>query len=346
MPVGTQGTVKSVTPRMLAEVGASVVLANTYHLYLRPGPDVVEAAGGLHQFMAWPGPMLTDSGGFQVFSLSKLRRVTGEGVLFRSHIDGSQHFLGPEESMAIQNRLGADIIMAFDFFPPYPCERADAIQSVERTAAWARRCRMAHQRPDQALFGIVQGSVWEDLRRESASGLVELDFPGYAIGGLSVGEPKSAMYDMVAATAPCLPYDRPRYLMGVGSPEDVVEAVRYGVDMFDCVLPTRNARHGTLLTFNGSLQVRRAEHARDQGPLEEGCDCYTCTTFGRSYLRHLFKANELLGLTLATVHNLRFFFRLMEKIQLAIAGGTLDALAGHFREVYPERSTSGRGIPV
>lgn len=337
MPVGTQGTVKGMTPRLLAEVGASVLLANTYHLYLRPGPEVVELHGGLHQFTTWPGPLLTDSGGFQVFSLAHLRRVTGQGVSFRSHIDGSEHFLGPEESVVIQNRLGADIIMAFDFFPPYPCERVEAARSVELTTDWARRSRAVHGREDQALFGIVQGAVWEELRSESARQLVELDFPGYAIGGLSVGEPKHAMYDMVAATTPHLPYERPRYLMGVGSPEDVVEAVRHGVDMFDCVLPTRNARHGTLLTFQGSLQVRRAGLARELGPLEEGCDCYTCTTFSRSYLRHLFKAGELLGMTLATIHNLRFFFRLMERIQLAIASDGLEQLAGELGQAYGAR---------
>jgi len=345
MPVGTQGTVKGMTPRQLAEAGASMLLANTYHLYLRPGPEVIEEAGGLHRFAAWPGPLLTDSGGFQVFSLANLRKVTEHGVRFRSHIDGSEHFLGPEESVLIQNRLGADIIMAFDFFPAYPCQRGEAARSVELTTAWARRCRAAHGREDQALFGIVQGAVWEDLRKESARGLVELDFPGYAIGGLSVGEPKPAMYEMVATTTPHLPWDRPRYLMGVGSPEDVVEAVRHGVDMFDCVLPTRNARHGTILTFHGSLQVRKAGLARDPGPLEEGCDCYTCASFSRSYLRHLFKTGELLGMTLATIHNLRFMFRLMERVQLAIAGDGLENLAAQLREAYGLRRAGGKGFP-
>ena len=336
MPVGTAGTVKGVTPDMLRAVGASIVLANTYHLYLRPGDEVVAALGGVHRFSAYGGPMLTDSGGFQVFSLARLRKITEKGVDFRSHLDGSPHFIGPEESIGIQNRLGADIIMAFDYFPSYPCEYGDARESVELTTRWARRSLQAHTNSEQALFGIVQGAVWEDLRRQSAEELVPLDFPGYAIGGLSVGEPKRDLYRMVQATAQLLPEDKPRYLMGVGSPEDIVQAVSQGVDMFDCVLPTRNARHGTFFTAQGRLQIRNARYAEDPHPLEAGCDCYTCQGFSRAYLRHLFKANELLGYTLASIHNLRYFIRLMGEIRQAIAGGWFEELGRTVAGAYPQ----------
>ena len=335
MPVGTAGTVKGVTPRMLHELGTSVVLANTYHLYLRPGDGIVAKLGGIHRFSGYPGPMLTDSGGFQVFSLARLRKVTEAGVEFRSHLDGSRHFIGPEESIGIQNRLGADIIMAFDFFPPYPCSYQEALESVELTSRWAQRSAGAHACAKQGLFGIVQGSVWEDLRHQSVAQLKELDLPGYAIGGLSVGEPKGELYRMVRATAPLLPADKPRYLMGVGSPEDIVEAVAQGVDMFDCVLPTRNARHGTFFTGNGRMQIRNARYAEDPRPLEPDCDCYTCQTFTRAYLRHLFKSNELLGYTLASIHNLRFFLRLMQRAREAISRGRFEAMRRAVAQAYP-----------
>ncbi len=335
MPVGTQATVKTMAPHEVAGLGARIILSNTYHLFLRPGHELVRAAGGLHRFMAWDGAVLTDSGGFQVFSLSDLRKITEDGVKFRSHLDGSEKFLSPELATEVQNALGADIIMAFDECTPYPCEHDYARSSLERTARWLGRCLAAHRRPDeQALFGIVQGSTFADLRAESARRTVAHDCPGYAIGGLSVGEPKPVMHEMLEVTVPYLPADRPRYLMGVGSPEDLVEGVWRGIDMFDCVLPTRIARHGTVFTRRGKLVVRNATYARDWQPIDEGCDCYTCQHFSRAYIRHLLKAEEVLGQRLCTIHNLRFLIRLMEEMRAALRAGTLAAYRKDFYALW------------
>lgn len=330
MPVGTQGSVKGMSPHELVEMGASIILGNTYHLYLRPGTEVVREAGGLHRFMGWNGAILTDSGGFQVFSLAQLRRVEEEGVWFRSHLDGSAHFIGPEESIRIQEALGSDIAMAFDECPPYPCDAEPLRRAVERTLRWARRCREAHRRDDQALFGIVQGGVDRALREACAQELIELDFPGYAIGGLSVGEPKELMYQAIEWTNAVLPQERPRYLMGVGTPEDLLNGIARGVDMFDCVLPTRNARHGNVFTAQGNISVKSARYARDFTPLDPECGCYVCRHFTRAYIRHLLKANELLGLRLTTYHNLAFLLRLMEEARRRIETGEF---AGWSREV-------------
>jgi queuine tRNA-ribosyltransferase len=319
MPVGTQATVKTMNPHELIEIGVEILLSNTYHLFLRPGHELVRDAGGLHRFMQWPRSILTDSGGFQVFSLSPLRKIDEEGVTFRSHISGETFFLSPEKATEVQNALGADIIMAFDECPPYPADREYVLQSLERTLRWARRCQLAHRRPeDQALFGIVQGGMEFDLRRRAVEALVELDFPGYAIGGLSVGEPKELMYEVLEYTAPLLPADKPRYLMGVGAPEDLVEGVWRGVDMFDCVLPTRIARNGTVWTRQGKVVVRNGTYARDFRPLDPECSCYTCRHFTRAYIRHLLKAGEILGLRLTTYHNVYFLVRLMQDIRQAI----------------------------
>lgn len=338
MPVGTQASVKTLSPHEVAETGAEIILANTYHLFLRPGHELVAEAGGLHRFMRWDRAILTDSGGFQVFSLAELRKITEEGVEFRSHLDGSKQFLSPEKAIQVENALGADIIMAFDECTPYPCEREYARKSLALTTRWAARCKAAHARPDeQALFGIVQGSVYADLRRESARQIVELDFPGYAVGGLSVGEPKQLMAEMLEVTVPELPADRPRYLMGVGAPEDLVEGVWRGIDMFDCVSPTREARHGAVLTRDGRLNIKGAAFARDWGPIEEGCDCYACRHFSRAYIRHLIKADELLGLRLCSIHNIRFLVRLMEEIRAAITAGRLAEFRQAFYERWPVR---------
>lgn len=322
MPVGTQATVKSMAPRDLDEVGAQIVLGNTYHLYLRPGHELVAEAGGLHGFMNWQKPILTDSGGFQVFSLAKLRDISEDGVVFRSHIDGSKHFFTPEKVMEIEQALGADIAMAFDVCSPYPAPKEQVVAALEKTTRWAVRCKDCHTREDQALFGIVQGGLFHDLRRRSAEELIELDFPGYGIGGLSVGEPKPLMYECLDELMPLMPKDKPRYLMGVGSPDCLVEGVARGVDMFDCVLPTRIARNGTVFTRRGKLVVRNAEYARDFAPMEEGCGCYACRNFSRAYIRHLIKANEILGLRLTTIHNLHFLLRLMQEIRQNITAGT------------------------
>lgn len=324
MPVGTQATVKATAPWELEELGAQIILSNTYHLYLRPGADLVAEAGGLHRFMAWPRPILTDSGGFQVFSLASLRQISEEGVSFRSHLDGSSHFLTPEKVMELEENLGADIAMAFDECLPYPVEYAEARAAMERTARWAARCRAAHRREDQAVFGIVQGATYAELRHESARRTVELDFPGYGIGGLSVGEPKEMMYEMLEETVPLLPEDRPRYLMGVGSPDALLEGVARGIDMFDCVLPTRIARNGTVFTRQGRIIVRDARYARDFSPLDEGCDCPACRHFTRAYIRHLLHTHEILGLRLTTLHNLRFLLRMMEEIRQRLEDGTFS----------------------
>lgn len=330
MPVGTRATVKTMTPEEVKAVGGRLILSNTYHLYLRPGHELIREVGGLHRFMGWDGPILTDSGGFQVFSLGPLRRVEEDGVWFRSHIDGSEHYFSPEKAMAVQEALGSDIAMAFDECAPYPCTYEQAREAVERTTRWAERCRRAHRRPDQVLFGIVQGSVHRDLRERSAAALTELDFPGYGIGGLSVGEPKEMMYEVLDYTVPLLPADRPRYLMGVGSPDCLLEGVARGVDMFDCVLPTRIARNGTVFTGQGKLVVRNAEYARDFRPLDEECTCYTCRHFTRAYIRHLIKANEVLGIRLTTIHNLHFILHLMEEIRRAIREGNFAQYRKNF----------------
>ena len=318
MPVGTQATVKAMTPREMEELNAKIILSNTYHLHLRPGEDIVREAGGLHRFMDWHHPILTDSGGFQVFSLSELRKITEEGVAFRSHLDGGKQFISPEISMDIQEALGADIAMAFDVCSAYPCDHKTAEEAMRRTHRWAERCKKHHTRSDQALFGIVQGAFFEDLRVESAKALADMDFPGYGIGGLSVGEPKPLMYEMLEKIEPHLPKNKPRYLMGVGSPDCFLEGVLRGVDMFDCVLATRIARNGTCFTRNGRLVVRNAAYARDFTPIEEGCDCYACQHFTRAYVRHLLKAEEITGGRLTSIHNLRFLFRMMEEIRQAI----------------------------
>lgn len=320
MPVGTQATVKTMTPDEVRDCGGELILSNTYHLYLRPGHDLVAEAGGLHDFMGWPGPILTDSGGFQVFSLGPLRKITEQGVTFRSHIDGSEHFFSPEKSMAIQMALGADIAMAFDECVPYPCSYDQAKVAMRRTTNWAERCCESHDREDQALFGIIQGGMFQDLRLQSVAELTALDFPGYGIGGLSVGEPKPMMYEVLDYLVPAMAKGKPRYLMGVGSPDCLLEGVGRGIDMFDCVLPTRIARNGTVFTAQGKLVVRNAEYARDFRPLDPECDCYACLNFSRAYIRHLIKANEVLGIRLTTLHNLHFVLRLMQDIRTAIAG--------------------------
>ncbi|HPT79401.1 MAG TPA: tRNA guanosine(34) transglycosylase Tgt [Candidatus Atribacteria bacterium] len=330
MPVGTQATVKAVTPRDLKDIGARIILSNTYHLYMRPGHKLVEEAGGLHRFMNWDRPILTDSGGFQVFSLSDLRHITDEGVTFKSHLDGSTHFLGPEEAIEIENSLGADIIMAFDECVPYPADYDYAARSVDRTTNWLERCVKAHKREDQALFGIVQGSMYPDLRLKSARDVTSFDLPGYGIGGLSVGEPKAVMYEMLDVLMPVMPKHKPRYLMGVGSPDCLIEGVMRGIDMFDCVLPTRIARNGTVLTSRGKVVVRNATYERDFSPLDPECDCYTCKNFTRAYIRHLIKANEILAATLATIHNLRFLINLMENIRTAIMEDRLPEFRTEF----------------
>ncbi|AEG14281.1 Queuine tRNA-ribosyltransferase [Desulfofundulus kuznetsovii DSM 6115] len=321
MPVGTQATVKTMTPHEVWDLGGRLILSNTYHLYLRPGAGLIREAGGLHRFMGWTGPILTDSGGFQVFSLASLRRIEEEGVWFRSHIDGSEHFFSPEKAVAVQEALGSDIAMVFDQCAPYPCTYEEAREAMERTSRWALRCKEARRREDQALFGIVQGGVHRDLREKSIKDLVELDFPGYGIGGLSVGEPKDIMYQVLDYTVPLLPREKPRYLMGVGSPDCLLEGVARGVDMFDCVLPTRIARNGTVFTRDGKLVVRNAEYARDFRPLDPECGCYACRHFTRAYIRHLIKANEVLGIRLTTIHNLHFVLELMRNIRRAILEG-------------------------
>lgn len=318
MPVGTQATVKTMEPRELLEINAQIILSNTYHLHLRPGEDLVERAGGLHKFMNWPRPILTDSGGFQVFSLAGLRRIREDGVDFRSHIDGSKQRITPESSMYIQQKLGSDIAMAFDVCSPWPCDEKQAREAMERTHRWAARCQKAHTREDQALFGIVQGSMYRDLRIESARRLADMDFIGYGIGGLSVGEPKPIMYDMLEAIAPEMPVNKPRYLMGVGSPDCLMEGVMRGVDMFDCVLATRVARNGTCFSRDGRVIVRDSRCAEDFLPIDPECDCYVCRNYSRAYIRHLFKAGEVLGPRLASYHNLYFLLKLMEGARRAI----------------------------
>ena len=322
MTVGTQGTIKGVLPDHVAATGAQIILANTYHLMLRPGEDVVAQLGDLHKFMSWPGPILTDSGGFQVFSLADLNKIDDSGVTFKSHIDGSTHHLTATRSIQVQNKLGADIIMAFDECPPANAERIYHEQAVERTLRWARECKTAHQRPeDQSLFGIVQGGTHLDLRAQCTQKLLELDLPGYAIGGLAVGEGFDAMVQILQHTSPLLPSNKPRYLMGVGFPRDIAAAVAAGVDMFDCVLPTRNGRNAYAFTAAGPLRLRNSKYISDGGPIESGCDCYSCTHFSRGAIRHFFFAAEMLGPVLVSVHNMRFYQRFMADIRRAIGAG-------------------------
>ena len=334
MPVGTQGTVKTLSPEELKTMGAGFILGNTYHLFLRPGHETVRKAGGLHRFMNWDGGILTDSGGFQVFSLGELRKITEEGVAFRSHLDGSRQFLSPEKSMEVQMALGSDIAMAFDECTPYPADYEYACSSMRLTTRWARRCLAAHTREDQSLFGIVQGGMYKDLRQESAESLVEMDFPGYAIGGLSVGEPKPLMYELLAHTTPFLPLDKARYLMGVGTPDCLVEGVALGVDMFDCVFPTRVARNGTAITSQGRVVIRNAAYTEDFTPLDPDCDCYTCRNYSRAYLRHLIRCDEIFGLRLMSLHNLHYLIRLMREIRTAILEDRYAKFQQNFRAVF------------
>jgi queuine tRNA-ribosyltransferase len=343
MPVGTQATVKSMSPEELKTLGAQIILSNTYHLFLRPGHELVKEAGGLHKFMNWDRPILTDSGGFQVFSLSEMRKITEQGVEFRSHLNGDKLTLTPESATQVQNALGADIIMAFDECPPYPAEYKYVKESTERTSRWAERCLKAHGRSeDQALFGIVQGGMHKDLRKQSALDLTSLDFPGYAMGGLSVGEPKPLMYEMLEETIHLLPSDKPRYLMGVGSPDALIDGSIRGVDMFDCVLPTRIARNGTLMTSQGRLVVRNAKYTNDFGPLDPECSCYTCQHYSRAYIRHLIKADETFGLRLTTIHNLHFLVNLMGEVRQAIREDRLGTFRDHFFDKYGmEANNSG-----
>lgn len=335
MPVGTQATVKAMTPEELKEMEAQIILSNTYHLYLRPGHDLVKEAGGLHKFMNWDRPILTDSGGFQVFSLGDLRKITEEGVTFQSHLDGSKHFLSPEKVVEIENALGADIIMAFDECAPYPAEHDYVKKSLERTTRWAVRCKEAHTNTEnQALFGIVQGGMYRDLREQSAAELVALDFPGYSIGGLSVGEPKDLMYEVLDYTTPLLPKDKPRYLMGVGSPDALIEGTIRGIDMFDCVLPTRIARNGTAMTSEGKVVIKNAKYTRDFTPLDPNCDCYCCKNYTRAYLRHLYKADEILSSRLMSTHNLHFLINLMKQVRQAIMDDRLMDFRNEFFAKY------------
>lgn len=334
MPVGTQATVKTLAPEELYDMGSQVILSNTYHLFLRPGHELVRKAGGLHKFMNYKRGMLTDSGGFQVFSLGAMRKIIEEGVMFRSHIDGSKQFLSPEVSTQVQEALGADIAMAFDECIPYPADFDYAKRSTERTTRWAKRCLETHTREDQSMFGIVQGGMYPELRRMSVQQLTELDFAGYGIGGLSVGEPKSMMYDILSHTTELMPKDKARYLMGVGTADCIVEAVNLGVDMFDCVFPTRVARNGTAMTHTGRLVVRNATYAEDFRPIEEGCDCYACRNFSRAYIRHLFKAEEIFGLRLLSIHNLHFLLHFAKEIREAIANDCFPEFRERFLENY------------
>ncbi|MBU3665909.1 MAG: tRNA guanosine(34) transglycosylase Tgt [Chthoniobacterales bacterium] len=339
MPVGTQGTVKAVSPRELHELRAQVVLGNTYHLFVRPGLEVIRKLGGLHRFMGWDGPILTDSGGFQVFSLSKLRRITEEGVHFQNHLDGAPCFIGPETSMEIQDTLGSDIVMAFDECPPHPCPREEAARSLDLTLRWERRCldwwaSRDRSGPRPLLFGIVQGSSYADLREKSARDLVAMDWDGYAVGGVSVGEPEEEMMKAVENSVPWLPSDRPRYAMGLGTPPQLVEMVARGIDMFDCVLPTRVARNGTAFTDSGTLNLKNACFTLDEGPIEEGCTCYACANFSRAYVRHLVKAEEILGLRLITLHNLHFYLALMERMRTSLEAGNFSEFRTRFVRGY------------
>ena len=340
MPVGTQGTVKAVEQRELVEAGARIILGNTYHLYLRPGTSIIRDAGGLHRFMSWDRPILTDSGGYQVFSLTDLRRIDEEGVTFRSHLDGSAHLFTPESVVGIQRALGSDIMMVLDECAPYPCDESYARASNEMTVRWAARCRDAAENQPalyghrQALFGIVQGSVYPAIRESSVRALVDLGFDGYALGGLAVGEPAQTMYELTAFVTPLLPSEKPRYLMGVGTPENIVESIARGVDMFDCVMPTRNARNANLFTRTGTLNLRNAKHKSEFIPVEAGCDCYCCRTFTRAYLRHLFLSREILALQLGTLHNVTFYLRLVKEARNAILRAGFGTWKEEFLRVF------------
>jgi len=324
MPTGTQATVKSLVPERVAELGAEIILSNTYHLYLRPGHKIISDLGGLHKFMNWNRPILTDSGGFQVYSLRTLRKINDEGIMFQSHIDGSRHFMSPEMVMEIQEALGSDIMMCFDECTPYPVDFNYAEKSLELTVKWARRCKDVRKN-NHALFGIVQGGIYPELRKRGVEETAGIGFDGYALGGLSVGEPKEAMYEIVEETAPLLPEDKPRYLMGVGTPQDIVECVGCGIDMFDCVMPTRNARNGMLFTNDGKVVIKNARYRNDDSPLDKQCDCYTCKNYSRAYLRHLFIAKEILATVLNTIHNIRYYMNLMERIREAIRSDNYEA---------------------
>jgi len=330
MPVGTYGTVKSMKPEELVDIGAEIILGNTFHLMLRPGTDVIQKHGDLHDFMHWSKPILTDSGGFQVFSLSKIRKITEEGVHFRSPINGDKFLLSPEHSMKIQRDLGSDIVMIFDECTPYPATYDQVVQSMELSLRWAKRSKEAHADNPSALFGIVQGGMYEELRQISSQALVDIGFDGYAIGGLSVGEPKEERDKVLEATTPLLPSDKPRYLMGVGKPEDIVESVKRGIDMFDCVIPTRNGRNGYLFTRYGNLKIRNSKHRHDINPVDTHCQCYTCKNFSRAYLHHLDKCNEMLGAHLNTIHNLFYYQELMKDIRTAIEKNEFDSFYEHF----------------
>jgi queuine tRNA-ribosyltransferase len=334
MPVGTYGTVKAMTPKAVRDTGAEIILGNTFHLMLRPGTGVIRAHGDLHDFMQWQWPILTDSGGFQVWSLSERRKITEQGVTFASPVDGARVFLGPEESMAVQAALGSDIVMCFDECTPYPATAQQASDSMELSMRWAQRCREAHGQSRSALFGIVQGGTYEDLRKRSAQLLTAIGFDGYAIGGLAVGEPEEDREQVLSWTLPELPADKPRYLMGVGRPQDIIAAVLHGVDMFDCVMPTRNARNGYYFTTRGVLKIRNACYAMDTRPIDEGCGCHTCRNYSRAYLKHLDRCREMLGSHLATVHNLYFYQQLMAGLRRAIENGTLSEYAGGFLAAY------------
>ncbi len=340
MPVGTQGTVKAMSPEELKDMGAEIILCNTYHLYLRPGHEIIHQIGGLHKFINWSGPILTDSGGFQVYSLSSLRKIYEEGVEFRSHVDGSLHFLSPEKAMEIQAMLGSNIAMAFDECTPYPAEYDYAVKSLELTTRWARRCKefLSSHQPSAIshqpfLFGIIQGGMYNDLRKRSLEELIEIGFDGYAAGGLSVGEPKEEMYEIIEFIAPLMPEDRPRYLMGVGDLIDVLVAVENGFDMFDCVMPTRNARNGTLFTSRGRISIKRTEFKSDPNPLDPDCDCYTCRNYTRAYLRHLFLSKEILSMRLNTIHNLYFYLDFFRKMREAISNKAFKQFKKHWEDI-------------
>ena len=360
MPIGTQGTVKAVSPRELRELNAQIILGNTYHLFVRPGLEVIKQFGGLHQFMNWNGPILTDSGGYQIFSLAKLRKITDDGVHFQNHVDGTPAFISPEIAMEIQATLGSDIAMVLDECPPWPCERDYAARSLEMTTRWAKRCKewreanaeprtpnpeprmeaadtLARRHADTLLFGIVQGATYDDFRKESAQALVDIGFDGYAIGGVSVGEPEEEMIRAVESSEPSLPADKPRYAMGLGTPPQMLEMIARGIDMFDCVLPTRLARNGTAFTAEGTLNLKNAEFAMQKGPIEEGCGCPACSEFSRAYIRHLVKAEEILGLRLITMHNLHSYLELMRKAGEAISAGTFDQMQKEFVVGYKTR---------
>lgn len=324
MPTGTQATVKALVPERIKELGAEIILSNTYHLYLRPGHKLIRDLGGLHKFMNWNRPILTDSGGFQVYSLETLRKITDEGVMFQSHIDGSKHFISPESAIEIQEALGSNIMMCFDDCTPYPVDFDYAEKSLNMTIRWARRCKNSRNNSNQALFGIIQGGIYPELRKRGIEELTEIGFDGYAFGGLSVGEPKSAMREIIEGITPLLPEDKPRYLMGVGTPEDIVECVGCGIDMFDCVMPTRNARNGMLFTNDGKVVIKNARYRNDDSPVDGLCDCYTCKNYSRAYLRHLFIAKEILAIILNTIHNVRYYINLMERIRKAIKDDTYE----------------------